>query len=55
MKTELNENQIVIETNTDNEKRMLPLNMLVTLAAGALAGMVIIFSFFWAIEKIFGM
>jgi len=55
METQANQNQIVIKTNPENEKKMLPLNMMFTLAAGAIAGMAIIFALFWGVEKIFGM
>lgn len=55
MKTQTNQNQIVIKTDTENEKKMLPMNMLFTLAAGAIAGVAIIFGLFWAVEKLFGM
>ena len=39
----MNQNQIVIQTNSENEKKMLPMNLLVTLAAGAIAGMAVAF------------
>ncbi|MFV0592544.1 MAG: hypothetical protein ACK5M7_14250 [Draconibacterium sp.] len=55
MKTETNQNQIVIKTDTENEKKMLPMNMMFTLAAGAIAGVAIIFGLFWAVEKLLGM
>ena len=54
METKANQNQIVIKMNTENEKKMLPLNFIFTLAAGAIAGMAIIFSLFWGLEKLFG-
>ncbi len=54
MKTQTNQNQIVIKTDPENEKKMLPLNMMVTLAAGAIAGMAMIFTLFWGIEKLLG-
>jgi len=34
---------------------MLPMNFIFTLAAGAIAGMALIFALFWGVEKIFGM
>ncbi len=55
METKMNQNQIVIQTNSENEKKMLPMNLLVTLAAGAIAGMAVIFTLFWGIEKLLGM
>ena len=54
METKTNQNQIVIKTDAENEKKMLPANVLFTLAAGAIAGVAIIFGLFWAIEKITG-
>ena len=55
METKANQNQVVIKMNTENEKKMLPMNFIFTLAAGAIAGMAIIFSLFWGLEKLFGM
>jgi hypothetical protein len=52
METRTNQNQIVIKTDPENEKGMLPTNLLVTLAAGAIAGMAIIFGLFWGIEML---
>lgn len=54
METQTNQNQIVINTDRENEKKMLPMHMLVTLAAGAVAGVAVIFTLFWGIEKLFG-
>ncbi len=54
METQTNQNQIVITTDRENEKKMLPMNMLVTLVAGAIAGVAGIFTLFWGIEKLFG-
>ncbi len=54
METQTNQNQIVINTDPESEKKMLPVHMLVTLAAGAIAGVAVIFTLFWGIEKIFG-
>jgi len=50
METRTNQNQIVIKTNPENEKGMLPMNLLITLAAGAIAGAAIIFGLFWGVE-----
>ena len=53
METKTNQNQIVI-TRPDNEKQKLPLGLLITLAAGTLAGIAMIFILFWGAEKLFG-
>jgi len=45
-------NQIVITTSTENEKQKLPVNILLSLAAGAIAGMAIIFGLFWGAEML---
>ena len=55
MESKTNQNQIIIKMNTENEKKMLPLNFVFTLAAGAIAGMAIIFTLFWGVEKLIGM
>ncbi len=55
METKTNQNQIVINTDPENEKKMLPLNMMFTLVAGAVAGMAMIFTLFWGVEKLLGM
>jgi predicted lipid-binding transport protein (Tim44 family) len=55
MKTKTNQNQIVINTDPKNEKKMLPRDMMFTLAAGAIAGMAMIFTLFWGVEKLLGM
>ena len=55
METRTNQNQIVIKTNPENEKGTLPMNLLLTLAAGAIAGMAVIFGLFWGIEMIFNL
>ena len=54
METQTNQNQIVINTDPENEKKMLPAHMLISLAAGALAGVALIFTLFWGVEKLFG-
>ena len=54
MKMETNQNQIVIKTNSENEKQKLPLNLLISLAAGAIAGMALIFGLFWGAEMLLG-
>lgn len=55
METKANQNQIVITMNSEERKQKLPLNLILTLAAGAIAGMVIIFGLFWGVEKLFGL
>ncbi len=55
MKTQRTRSQIVIKTKADDEKQMLPMHMMLTLAAGAIAGVAMIFAFFWGIEKLLGM
>lgn len=52
MESQRNQNQIIIKMNTENEKKMLPLNFIITLAAGAIAGMALIFGLFWGLEKL---
>ena len=54
METNSNQNQIVI-TTTENEKQKLPINLILTLAAGAITGMVVIFGLFWGAEKLIGL
>ena len=54
METQTNQNQIVIKTSTENEKQKLPVNLLLFLAAGAIAGVAIIFSLFWGVEILLG-
>jgi hypothetical protein len=55
MEAKTNQNQIIIKMNTENEKKTLPMNFVFPLAAGALAGMAVIFGLFWGLEKLFGM
>gem|GEM_PF-644088 len=52
METKTNQNQIVITTSTENEKQKLPVNILLSLAAGAIAGMAVIFGLFWGAEML---
>ena len=54
METRTNQNQIVI-TTSDNENQKMPINLILTLAAGAITGMVIIFGLFWGAEKLMGL
>ena len=55
METKTNQNQIVITTNPDNEKQKLPMNLLITLAAGTIAGVAVIFGLFWGAEMLFSL
>jgi len=52
METKTNQNQIVIKTNPENEKQKLPLNLVITLAAGTIAGVAVIFGLFWGAEML---
>lgn len=52
METKTNQNQIIITTLSDNKKQRLPMNLLFTLAAGAIAGMAVIFGLFWGAEML---
>jgi len=49
------QNQIVILTASENEKQKLPMNLILTLAAGTIAGMVVIFGLFMGAEKLMGL
>ena len=55
METKVNQNQVIIKMNTENEKKTLPMHLILTLAAGTIAGMAAIFALFWGVEKLFGM
>jgi hypothetical protein len=50
METTAHQNQIVITTSSGNEKQKLPAHLLVALAAGAIAGVALIFALFWGAE-----
>jgi hypothetical protein len=50
METKTVYNQIVIKTDVYKEKQKLPINILIYLAAGALAGIALIFGLFAFIE-----
>lgn len=49
------QNQIVITTGSEEEKQKLPVNLFISLAAGAIAGVAIIFGLFWGAEMLFGL
>ncbi len=55
METNTNHNQIVITTNPENEKQKLPLNLILTFAAGTIAGVALIFGLFWGVETLIGL
>ena len=55
METKANQNQIVITTLSENEKQKLPMNLILTLAAGTITGMVVIFGLFWGAELLMGL
>ena len=55
MEAKTNQNQIVITTISENEKQKLPMNLIFTLAAGTITGMVVIFGLFWGAEKLLGL
>jgi hypothetical protein len=55
METKVNQNQIVITMNSEEQKQKLPLNLILTLAAGTLVGMAMIFGLFWGVEKLIGL
>ena len=46
--------QIIIKTSNENVKQKFPLNLLITLAAGAIAGVAVIFGLFWGLEILLG-
>jgi hypothetical protein len=45
--------QIVITSDEENEKQKLPMNLVLTLAAGAITGVLAIFGLIWGIELLF--
>jgi hypothetical protein len=55
LETKTNQNQIVITTISENEKQKLPFNLLITLAAGTIAGMALIFGLFMGVEMLLGL
>ena len=55
METKTNQNQIVIITTSENENQKLPVNLILTMAAGTIAGMAVIFGLFWGAEKLMGL
>lgn len=55
METKANQNQIVITLSSEEKKQKLPMNIIVTLAAGTLTGIAIIFLLFMGAELLFGL
>ena len=55
METKGNQNQIVITIGSEDEKQKLPVHLILSLAAGAIAGVAIIFGLFWGADIIFGL
>ncbi len=55
METKTTQNQIIITMSSDEKKQKLPLNLLISLVAGAIAGMTIIFGLFWGVEVLFNL
>ena len=55
METKANQNQIVITTKPENEKQKLPMNLVLSLAAGTIAGVALIFGLFWGVEMLFSL
>ena len=50
-----NENQIVINTTSSTSRQRLPLNLMISLAAGSVAGVMIIFGLIWAAKMLAGL
>jgi len=50
-----NENQIIITTASEDHRQRLPLNVMLSLAAGSVAGVMIIFGLIWAIRMLTGL
>jgi hypothetical protein len=55
METKVNQNQIVITTSSEDEKQKLPANLILSLAAGAIAGVAIIFGLVWGADLLFSL
>ncbi len=47
--------QIVITTGNETDKQKLPFNLLISLAAGAITGVIAIFGLIWGIEFLIGL
>lgn len=55
METKVNQNQIVITTGSEDEKQKLPVNLILSLVAGAITGVAIIFGLFWGADLLFNL
>lgn len=55
MEIKTDQNQIVITTQSENESQKLPINLVLTLAAGTIAGIVLIFGLFMGAEMLLGL
>jgi len=55
METKKNQNQIIITMNAEDEKQKLPLNLVIPMVAGALAGTSIIFVLLIGVKMLFGL
>lgn len=54
METKKNQNQIVITMNSDDKKQKLPMNLIIPMAAGTLAGTAITIGLFIVLKTLFG-
>ena len=52
MEKKVSQNQIVIKTIAENGKQKLPMNLIISLALGTVAGVAIIFGLMWGAELI---
>ena len=52
MEKKANQNQIVIKTVPENGKQKLPINLILSLAAGTIAGVAVVFGVIWTVELI---
>ena len=55
METKTNQDQVVITLNSEEREQKLPMHLIVTLAAGTLTGVAIIFGLFWGAKLLFGL
>ncbi len=54
MEENVNLNRIVITTGSEEENQKLPVILLLSLAAGTIAGVAITFGLFWSFDKLLG-
>ena len=52
MEKKAKQNQIVIKTFPENGKQKIPMNLILSLAAGTVAGVAVVFGVIWAVELI---